>query len=53
MTVKCEGTPVKCHPIGSTEELEIPTKDDTTQKVHMSHARAPNGSYWKFDCNII
>lgn len=54
LTVKCEGTPIKCHTIGSKKELDIPDQEGVADgAVHMSHARAPNGAYWKFDCNWI
>lgn len=51
--VKCDGSPVVCRRFGTKKEVVVPDKATTKSKVHKSHARAPNGAYWKFDCNFI
>lgn len=44
--------PVKCFKEGSLIPIEFPPEVNV-ETYHKTHNRAPNGAYWKFDCNWV
>ena len=50
--VECRNQPIDCYKPGIYIPLEFPPEVNV-KRYHKMHNRAPNGAYWKFDCNWI
>ena len=44
---------IDCFEPGSWIGINWPEEKVTAKKKHKNHSRAPNGAYWKFDCNWV